>query len=66
MFPSDEYRFVQVQRDDLDASLGATFTNVSKSYDDSKFAVSNISLSFPRNQVTCLLGRNGAGKSTIM
>jgi len=55
-----------VQRDDLDASVGATMTNVSKVYDENKVAVSNISLSFPKDQVTCLLGRNGAGKSTIM
>lgn len=62
----DECRFVEVQRDDLDPAVGATLTNVSKIYQDNKIAVSNISLAFPRNQVTCLLGRNGAGKSTIM
>uniref|UniRef100_A0A1A9WA06 ABC transporter domain-containing protein n=1 Tax=Glossina brevipalpis TaxID=37001 RepID=A0A1A9WA06_9MUSC len=65
-YKNDEYRFVEVQREDLDPGVGATLTNVSKIYQDNKIAVSNISLSFPRNQVTCLLGRNGAGKSTII
>uniref|UniRef100_A0A1B0AMS1 ABC transporter domain-containing protein n=1 Tax=Glossina palpalis gambiensis TaxID=67801 RepID=A0A1B0AMS1_9MUSC len=65
-FKDDECRFVEVQREDLDPAVGATLTNVSKIYQDNKIAVSNISLSFPRNQVTCLLGRNGAGKSTII
>ncbi|XP_037937529.1 ATP-binding cassette sub-family A member 13 [Teleopsis dalmanni] len=65
-FKEDEFRFIEVQREDLDSSLGATMTNVSKIYADNKVAVSNISLSFQRNHVTCLLGRNGAGKSTII
>ncbi|XP_037825912.1 phospholipid-transporting ATPase ABCA1-like [Lucilia sericata] len=65
-FKDDEFRFTEVQREDLDSSVGATLTNVTKVYNENKIAVSDISLSFPRNQVTCLLGRNGAGKSTII
>lgn len=65
-FPNaDEYRFIEVQRDDLDASVGATLTNVSKLYDE-QVAVSDVNLSLARDKITCLLGRNGAGKSTIM
>lgn len=65
LFPDDN-RFVEVQREELDSSVGATLTNVTKVYNQNKYAVRDISLSFPRNKVTCLLGRNGAGKSTIM
>lgn len=65
-FPNaDEYRFIEVQRDDLDASVGATLTNVSKLYGE-QVAVSDVNLSLSRDKITCLLGRNGAGKSTIM
>lgn len=62
----DDFRFFDVERNNLDINLGAVMVNVSKIYNDEKIALANITLSFPRNQVTCLLGRNGAGKSTIM
>ncbi|XP_073830918.1 lipid droplet defective [Musca autumnalis] len=65
-FKDDDNRFVEVQREELDSSVGATLTNVTKIYGDNKQAVSDISLSFFRDKVTCLLGRNGAGKSTII
>ncbi|XP_004523945.1 ATP-binding cassette sub-family A member 13 [Ceratitis capitata] len=64
-YMDDEYRFIEVQRDDLDASVGATMTNVSKLYGE-QVAVSDVNLSLPRDKITCLLGRNGAGKSTII
>ncbi|XP_067640945.1 glucosylceramide transporter ABCA12 [Eurosta solidaginis] len=64
-YMDDEYRFIEVQRDDLDSSVGATLTNVSKLYDE-QIAVSDVNLSLPRDKITCLLGRNGAGKSTII
>ncbi|XP_039958273.1 ATP-binding cassette sub-family A member 13 [Bactrocera tryoni] len=64
-FMDDEYRFIEVQRDDLDASVGATLTNVSKLYGE-QVAVSDVNLSLSRDKITCLLGRNGAGKSTII
>lgn len=64
-FLDDEYRFIEVQREDLDSSVGATMTNVSKLYDE-QIAVSDVNLSLPRDKITCLLGRNGAGKSTII
>lgn len=62
----DEFRFNEVKREELSSNMGATMTNVSKIYGGSKIAVSNISVSFQKDQVTCLLGRNGAGKSTII
>ncbi|XP_059222779.1 ATP-binding cassette sub-family A member 13 [Stomoxys calcitrans] len=65
-FKDDDNRFVEVQREELDTSVGATLTNVTKVYNETKYAVTDISLSFPRDKVTCLLGRNGAGKSTII
>ncbi|XP_011187899.2 ATP-binding cassette sub-family A member 13 [Zeugodacus cucurbitae] len=64
-FMDDEYRFIEVQREDLDASVGATLTNVSKLYGE-QVAVSDVNLSLLRDKITCLLGRNGAGKSTII
>ncbi|XP_061396675.1 glucosylceramide transporter ABCA12 [Musca vetustissima] len=65
-FKDDDNRFVEVQREELDSTVGATLTNVTKIYGENKHAVSDISLSFFRDKVTCLLGRNGAGKSTII
>ncbi|XP_058985855.1 ATP-binding cassette sub-family A member 13-like [Musca domestica] len=65
-FKDDDNRFVEVQREELDSTVGATLTNVTKVYGENKHAVSDISISFFRDKVTCLLGRNGAGKSTII
>ncbi|XP_017472592.1 PREDICTED: ATP-binding cassette sub-family A member 13 [Rhagoletis zephyria] len=64
-FLDDEYCFTEVQREDLDSGVGATMTNVSKLYDE-QIAVSDVNLSLPKDKITCLLGRNGAGKSTII
>jgi ABC-type multidrug transport system ATPase subunit len=44
-------------------------TKVTKIYeecDPNKPAVDNVSLTFKKDQIMCLLGRNGAGKSTII
>ncbi|XP_017085754.1 ATP-binding cassette sub-family A member 12 isoform X1 [Drosophila eugracilis] len=64
-FKRNNYSFVKVSRSQLDDKLGASLVNVTKLY-GSKCAVSNLSLDFARNQVSCLLGRNGAGKSTVI
>ncbi|XP_017124997.1 ATP-binding cassette sub-family A member 13 isoform X2 [Drosophila elegans] len=64
-FKKNNYSFVKVSRSQLDDKLGASLANVTKLY-GSKCAVSNLSLDFARNQVSCLLGRNGAGKSTVI
>lgn len=43
------------------------FENVSLSYDgETPFALKNLNLTLPRNQVTALVGQSGAGKSSIV
>jgi ABC-2 type transport system ATP-binding protein len=45
---------------------GIVIQNLSKSYGNGKAAVSNLSLNVYPGQVYCLLGHNGAGKSTTL
>lgn len=40
--------------------------SVTKEYEGHKAAVQDLSLTFYRDQITALLGTNGAGKTTIM
>lgn len=64
---SDESKFHEMQRRDLDSQTGAVIRNVTKIYGDNQNpAVSGASFVLKRDYITCLLGRNGAGKSTIM
>ncbi|XP_055389655.1 phospholipid-transporting ATPase ABCA1 [Condylostylus longicornis] len=65
-YKNDDDKYYRVDREDLDPSLGALMENVTKVYNNEKVAISNISLTFPKDEITCLLGRNGAGKSTII
>lgn len=66
-FSTDEYQFFEVAVKDMDATIGAELTNVTKTYDGAaKPSLNRVSMTFRRNQITCLLGRNGAGKSTII
>uniref|UniRef100_A0A1B0CFQ3 ABC transporter domain-containing protein n=1 Tax=Lutzomyia longipalpis TaxID=7200 RepID=A0A1B0CFQ3_LUTLO len=65
-FWDSENTFYDVPHKNLDSQTGAVMTKVSKYYDTSKLAVSSASIVFKRDQITCLLGRNGAGKSTII
>lgn len=66
-FTSDEYKFYEVAVKDMDATIGAELTNVTKTYEGAaKSSLSRVSMTFLRDQITCLLGRNGAGKSTII
>ncbi|XP_059616632.1 glucosylceramide transporter ABCA12 [Phlebotomus argentipes] len=65
-FRNNESNFYDVPTKNLDSQTGAVMTKVSKYYDTSKLAVSSVSIAFKRDQITCLLGRNGAGKSTII
>lgn len=49
--------------------LGAKISKVTKIYegcDPNKPAVDNVSIDFKKDEILCLLGRNGAGKSTII
>lgn len=41
-------------------------TKVYEGCDPNKPAVDNVTITFKKNQILCLLGRNGAGKSTVL
>lgn len=65
-FLDNEYKFHKVAVKDMDEAIGATFDGVTKSYGAVRPAIGSVSVEFRRNFITCLLGRNGAGKSTII
>lgn len=66
-FSTDEYQFYEVAVKDMDATIGAELKNVTKTFEGAaKPSLNSVSMTFRRDQVTCLLGRNGAGKSTII
>ncbi|XP_035898665.1 ATP-binding cassette sub-family A member 12 [Anopheles stephensi] len=63
----DETTFHTVKRVKLDKSIGADLRNVDVTYEQGgKKVLSDVSITFRRDEVSCLLGRNGAGKSTII
>uniref|UniRef100_A0A336KWA0 CSON000491 protein n=1 Tax=Culicoides sonorensis TaxID=179676 RepID=A0A336KWA0_CULSO len=63
----DDNNFYEVSRKQIDKNHGAELINVTKIYEGTtKKAVDNVSLVLKRDHVTALLGRNGAGKSTII
>ncbi|XP_058829413.1 glucosylceramide transporter ABCA12-like [Topomyia yanbarensis] len=62
----EDTTFNQVVRAKLDKNVGAELRNVDVIYENDKKALDNVSVTFKRSEVTCLLGRNGAGKSTII
>uniref|UniRef100_A0A8C2QK58 ATP-binding cassette, sub-family A member 13 n=1 Tax=Cricetulus griseus TaxID=10029 RepID=A0A8C2QK58_CRIGR len=45
---------------------GVALISVTKEYEDHKVAVQELTLTFHRDQITALLGTNGAGKTTII
>ncbi|XP_053680163.1 glucosylceramide transporter ABCA12 [Anopheles nili] len=66
-FKKDDTTFHTVKRIKLDNSIGADLRNVDVKYvNGGKKVLSDVSITFRRDEVTCLLGRNGAGKSTII
>ncbi|XP_058056343.1 glucosylceramide transporter ABCA12 [Anopheles bellator] len=66
-FRQDDTTFHTVKRIKLDKSIGADLRNVDVTYETGgKKVLSDVSITFRRDEVTCLLGRNGAGKSTII
>uniref|UniRef100_A0A182MYE2 ABC transporter domain-containing protein n=1 Tax=Anopheles dirus TaxID=7168 RepID=A0A182MYE2_9DIPT len=66
-FKKDDTTFHTVKRIKLDKSIGADLRNVDVTYEKGgKKVLSDVSVTFRRDEVTCLLGRNGAGKSTII
>jgi ATP-binding cassette, subfamily A (ABC1), member 3 len=54
------------QRDNSESRVGIEIIGLSKVYPKEKRAVSNLNLKIFENQITVLLGHNGAGKSTTM
>lgn len=66
-FTDDEFKFHQVATKDMDIGIGGALHNCTKKYDGSeRAAIDNVSIVFRRDYITTLLGRNGAGKSTII
>lgn len=66
-YTNDESKFNKVPTKDMDIGIGGALHNCTKKYDDSiRPALDNVSVVFRRDFITCLLGRNGAGKSTII
>jgi ABC-type multidrug transport system ATPase subunit len=68
-YTKDDSTFYKVERKNLGNELGAQMTKVTKIYegcDPNKPAVDNVTLAFKKNEILTLLGRNGAGKSTII
>lgn len=66
-FTSDEYKFHKVPTKDMDIGIGGAIQTCTKKYDDEGHpAIDNVSIVFRRDYITCLLGRNGAGKSTVI
>ena len=47
----------------MDVSIGGALQNCTKKYGAENVALDNVSVIFRRDKITCLLGRNGAGKS---
>lgn len=50
----------------LQSSIKIELKDITKIYPDGKLAVKNLSMCMLDGQITCLLGANGAGKSTTM
>lgn len=66
-YSSDEFKFHEVEQKEMDVNIGGALQNCTKKYDGSEnTALDSVSIVFRRDFITCLLGRNGAGKSTII
>lgn len=66
-FKRDEFKSHEIERKDMDVNIGGALQNCSFKYDGSECnALEKVSIIFRRDFVTSLLGRNGAGKSTII
>lgn len=49
-----------------EGALGVTLVSVTKEYQPRQAAVRDLTLTFHRDQITALLGTNGAGKTTVL
>lgn len=66
-YTNEEFKFHEIEKKDMDPTIGAALQNCTKKYVGStSTALEKISIVFRKDLITCLLGRNGAGKSTII
>lgn len=66
-FTNDEFKFHKVPTKDMDIGIGGAIHNCTKRFvENGRAAIDNVSIAFRRDYITCLLGRNGAGKSTVV
>lgn len=63
---TDFHRHVNIEETSGNMISGITLKNLRKVYQDGKTAVVGLSLQMYQDQITVLLGHNGAGKSTVM
>lgn len=54
------------EKDPTNLRAGIRIMNLSKSYNGKSYSVKNLNLNVYHSQITCLLGHNGAGKSTTI
>lgn len=54
------------EKEPTNLKVGVKIKNLEKVFHNKKVAVRNLSLNMYENQITVLLGHNGAGKTTIM
>jgi ABC-type multidrug transport system ATPase subunit len=57
---------IEVLSSDAKASTRVLLSNIRKRYPDGKLALKSLSCAMVQDQITCLLGSNGAGKSTAI
>ncbi|MDT8861080.1 ABC transporter ATP-binding protein/permease [Alkalihalobacillus sp. MEB130] len=50
----------------IEVNQGLECQNINFSYNESSYALKNINLTIPANQMTAFVGRSGAGKSTLI
>jgi ABC-type multidrug transport system fused ATPase/permease subunit len=58
-------REVVTQSGELTLKDGVQFTNVFYGYSDDKYVLEDVNLGIPENQITALVGKSGAGKTTL-
>lgn len=55
-----------IEKDPTNLRAGIRIMNLSKSYNGKSYSVDSLNLNVYHSQITCLLGHNGAGKSTTI
>ncbi|XP_075413429.1 ATP-binding cassette sub-family A member 13 [Tenrec ecaudatus] len=65
-FASKGSSLPHTERNPGEGRPGVTMVSVTKEYELNKVAIRDLTLTFHRDQITALLGTNGAGKTTII